>query len=81
MNKNTASVWLDGARPTPKYIFKNNMSLADSKIWPTQAPQKFVLSIVYIGVFAAVENAAIALTTEASAALATIVKNANVNVS
>ncbi len=57
-----------------KYVFLNSMSLTDSKIWPTQAPQKFVLSNVYIGVFAAVENAAIALTEEASAALATIVK-------
>jgi hypothetical protein len=74
MTKYMTSVWLDGARPTPKYIFKNNMSLADSKIWPTQAPQKCVLSIVYIGVFAAVENAAIALADKASAALATIVK-------
>jgi hypothetical protein len=31
------TVWLDGARrrPAPKYIYKNNMSLTNSKIWPT----------------------------------------------
>jgi hypothetical protein len=26
------TVWLDGARPPPKYIFKNNMSSTNSKI-------------------------------------------------
>jgi hypothetical protein len=25
-----STVWLDGARPPPKYIFKNNMSLMNS---------------------------------------------------
>ncbi len=31
------SAWLDGAtRPTYKYIFKNNISLPNSKIWQTQ---------------------------------------------
>ncbi len=27
-----SSVWLDGARPPPKSVFKNNMSLTNSKI-------------------------------------------------
>jgi hypothetical protein len=30
INKNT--VWLDGTRPPPKYVFKNNLSLTNSKI-------------------------------------------------
>ncbi len=30
-----ATIWLDGARPPPKYVFKNNMSLTNSKIRPT----------------------------------------------
>ncbi len=29
------TVWLDGARSPPKYVFKNNMSLENLKIWPT----------------------------------------------
>jgi hypothetical protein len=29
------NVWLDGDRPHPKYAFKNNTSLTNSKIWPT----------------------------------------------
>ncbi len=29
------SVWLDGAGPPPKYIFKNNMGLTNSYIQPT----------------------------------------------
>jgi hypothetical protein len=31
-------VWLDGARPPPKYVFKNNMSWMNSKIEPTLTP-------------------------------------------
>jgi len=34
INKNP-SVWLDGVRPSPKYVFKNNISSKNSKIWPT----------------------------------------------
>ncbi len=26
------TVWLDGARPPPKYVFNNNISLTNSKI-------------------------------------------------
>jgi hypothetical protein len=26
------TLWLNGARPSPKYVFKNNMSLSNSKI-------------------------------------------------
>jgi hypothetical protein len=26
------NVWLDGARPPPRYVFNNNMSLTNSKI-------------------------------------------------
>ncbi len=26
------TTWLDGARPSPKYVLKNNMSLTNSKI-------------------------------------------------
>jgi hypothetical protein len=29
------TVWLDLARQPPKYVFKNNMSLTNSKIFPT----------------------------------------------
>jgi len=31
VNKDS-TVWLDGARPPPKYAFKNNMSLTNSEI-------------------------------------------------
>ncbi len=30
------TVWLVGARPPPMYVFKNYMSLTNSKIWPTK---------------------------------------------
>jgi hypothetical protein len=30
------TVGIDGARPPPKYIFKDNMSLTNSKILPVQ---------------------------------------------
>ncbi len=33
INKDT-TVWLDGARPPPTYIFKNTLSLTNSKIRP-----------------------------------------------
>ncbi len=26
------TIWLDGAGPTPKYVFKNNMSLTNSNL-------------------------------------------------
>ncbi len=29
------TIWLYGARPPPKYFFKNNMNLTNSKIQPT----------------------------------------------
>jgi len=31
---NYPAVWLDEARPSPKYVFKNNMNLTSSKIGP-----------------------------------------------
>jgi hypothetical protein len=34
------TVWLDGARPPSKYIFKNNLSLTNSKICATQTTIK-----------------------------------------
>ncbi len=37
-NKNP-TVWLDGAGPPPKYIFKSDVSLTNSKIQPTQILQ------------------------------------------
>jgi hypothetical protein len=30
------AVWLDGARPPPKYIFKKDRSTKNSNIWPTR---------------------------------------------
>jgi hypothetical protein len=36
------TVWLDGARPPPKYVFKNNVILANSKFWHTQTLHQFI---------------------------------------
>ncbi len=36
------TVWLDGARPTSKSVFKNNMSLTNSKIWQAQTLHKHI---------------------------------------
>ncbi len=30
------TVWINGVRPPPKYVFKNNASSINSKIQPTQ---------------------------------------------
>ncbi len=38
------TLWLDGARPPPKYIWKNSMSSTNSKIDPTWTQQKFYQS-------------------------------------
>jgi hypothetical protein len=40
------TVWIDGASPPQKHIFKNNMNLANSKIWPTQTLQRNSISML-----------------------------------
>ncbi len=37
------TIWLDGARPPPRYISKNNISLTNWKIWPIRTWPTFYL--------------------------------------
>jgi hypothetical protein len=41
-----ATIVLDGARLPPKYVFKNNMSLTNSKIGPTQTIKLQLLKVL-----------------------------------